>query len=252
MFEKKYLEYNFFDGDLNSKEAAEEVIDNFITPSTLKSSCWWSSLASNTYGLNGLFHGVKNLQRKYFKNNENVIPQFDAGKTQTAKSCPAINNILTNSYLIKSPSDICITVTKDSKFIYNSVNNHIKVSSHPIGQFHTENDGIFNGKMNLKFELQMSIKSNNAPFILLQPMYHNNIWYDVVIGSITNKYTKGTPLNINVLVDIPKDEPITYEINAGEVLAYMWFPKKPKLKHQKNNILATRFDKKWSSKSRYD
>ena len=106
--------------------------------------------------------------------------------------------------------------------------------------------------MNLKFQLPINIKTDNVPWVFMQPMYHNNMWFDVTPGVIDGNYTKGQPLNINVLVDIPKDEPVTYEIKAGDVLAYMWLPEKTTLKYTKNEFMRPLFKRKWSSKSMFN
>ena len=85
----------------------------------------------------------------------------------------------------------------------------------------------------------------------MQPMYHNNMWFDVALGTIDGQYTKAQELNINVLVDIPKDESVTYEIKAGDVLAYMWLPEKVELKYTKSKFMDTLYKRKWSTKSMF-
>ena len=242
---KKHLEY-YFDGDLNSPEISEEVIGEFITPAVPKTSCWWSKLKSTINdGFNSQLDYVRHL---HLNGNTNI-----SNTRATAKICPAINSILSNSYLIKSSSDIIITVFKDASFLYNSPSNIGNISSHGAEQFHTDDGkGLFNDKMNLKFELPISIRTDNIPWIFMQPMYHNNMWFDVASGVIDGKYTKGQPLNINVLVDIPKtDEPVTYEIKAGDVLAYMWLPEKVALKRSKSKFREIIFKRNWSSKSMF-
>ena len=242
---KKYLEWYFNDDSLNSPEIAEEVIGEFITPAVPRTSCWWSKLKSTIDdGFNSQLEYVLNFHKN---GNTNIVDT-----RATAKQCPAINSILSNSYLIKSPSDIIITVNKDCGFLYNSSNNKIQIKIHPTYQFHTDDGkGLFNDKMNLKFELPISIRTDNIPWIFMQPMYHNNIWFDVATGVIDGRYTKGQPLSINVLVDIPKGEPVTYEIKAGDVLAYMWLPEKVELKHTKTKFMTSLFKRKWSSKTRF-
>mgnify|MGYP007107491073 FL=1 len=241
---KKYLEYYFSDDDLNSPEVANEVIGEFISPATPKTSCWWSKLKTRIDEHKNQFEYVK--QQHKFGNTDIVE------SSATAKTCPAINNILMNSYLIKSPSDMIITINKDCGFLYNSSNDKISISTHPTCQFHTEKNGLFDGKMNLKLALPINIKTDNIPWIFVQPMYHNDMWFDVTPGVIDGKYTKGQPLNINVLVDIPEGEPVTYEIKAGDVLAYMWLPEKVELKHTQSKFITPLLKRKWSSKSRFN
>ena len=240
----KYLEYYFAVDVLNEKEISESIIEDFITPATPKSSCWWSKLKAT---VNDGFNSQLDYVRHEHKNNNTNISTSRA----TAKQCPAINNILTNSYLIKAPTDMIITITKEREFIYNSSSNAYNIEAHSSDQFHTEKHGLFNNKMNLKFEIPIYIRTDNIPWVFMQPMYHNNMWFDVAAGVIDGKYTKGQPININVLVDIPKGEPVTYEIKAGDVLAYMWLPEKVELKHTKTKFMIPLFSRKWSSKSRF-
>ena len=242
---KKYLEYYFNDDSLNSPEIAEEVVGEFITHAIPRTSCWWSKLKST---IDDGFNSQLDYVRHEHKNgNTNIV-----STRATAKQCPAINSILMNSYLIKSPTDIIITIDKDCNFLYNSSNDKIVITSHGHFQFHTAGKGLFNDKMNLKFELPINISTDNIPWVFMQPMYHNNMWFDVAVGSIKGKYTKGQPLFVNVLVDIPKGKPFTYEIKAGEVLAYMWFPERVKLKHTQSKFMDKLFQKNWSSKSMFN
>ena len=234
---KKYLEWYSTDNTIS-----EETVNKIIEQRTPRSSCWWSNMKST---INDGFKSQLDYVRHEHNNNNTDIRNTRV----TAKQCPAINNILTNSYLIKSPTDIIITVTNDEGFLYNSPEDIISVSTHSTDQFHTEGSDLFNSKMNLKFQLPINIKTDNVPWVFMQPMYHNNIWFDVATGVIDGKYTKGQQLNVNVLVDIPEGEPVTYEIKAGEVLAYMWFPEKVELKHTKTKFMLPLFRRTWSSKS---
>jgi hypothetical protein len=236
---KEYLEW--YSDDIR---VTEENINEMLELSRPKSSCWWSNLKST---INSEFGSYSEYIKHQHHNGNTDLMNTHA----TVKQCPAVTNILTNSYLIKSPSDITITLTKDYRFLYNTANNLIDVDSHHIEQFSTEKSNIFEGKINLKFMIPINIKTNNTPWIFTQPLYHNNMWFDVTPGSIFGNYTKGQPLFINVLVDIPKDEPITYEIKAGDVLAYMWFPKRIELKHSKTKFMLPLFNRNWSSKSRF-
>jgi hypothetical protein len=245
---KNYLEYHFIKNGLNRKDIRDEIIEDIISPATPRTSCWWSSLKPTRYGFKKFSSFIEEKHKEYFKNGN-----YTENKTiATVKQCPAINNIMTNAYLIKSPADISITISNTGGYVFNSSNDLIDIKSHDTDQFYTEDNNLFEGKMNLKFELPIFIRTDDIPFVFLQPMYHNNIWYDVAIGSITERYTKGQPLNINVLVDIPKGESVSYEIVFGEVLAYLWLPEKTKLKHNKRKFYEILYQRKWSSKSRYD
>ena len=115
----------------------------------------------------------------------------------------------------------------------------MQVSSHPQKQFYSDKENIFDGKMNIKFKFPLAVRTDGMPLVWLQPMYHTRSWYTVANGVISHTHTKGNDLNINVLVDLPEtDEPVTYKIKHGEVLAYLWSPQKLKLSHSKKNFVS--------------
>lgn len=256
MFGKKnnYLEYHFIDNGLNLlAEDGGKIIDEFISPSSAKSSCWWSNLKAYVDGYKNQFEYVKKEHRDKLKLRDgNYITKINETRA-TAKLCPAIHSILSNVFLIKCPSDIIITVDKTTAHLYNASSNYISIRSHSTKQFHTENGNgnLFENKMNLKFELPIYIRPNNNPYLFIQPIYHNDTWYDVAPGIIDGRFKKAQPLNVNVLVDIPKDEPVTYELKSGDVLAYMWIPGKTELKHSKTNFRSGVFKRNWSSRSMF-
>ena len=238
---KKYLEWYSNEG---GGAVTEETINEFLDPAAIKGSCWWSSLSKR---IDNSFSSPKEYIQSRHKEHDTNLSSLGP----TVKQCPAVNSIISNSFLIKSPTDVVVTVFSDSTFCYNSANSLMRLGTHPTDQFHTAKNNIFVGKMNLKLELPIYLRTDNIPWLILQPMYHNNIWFDVASGSIEKKYTKGQPLVINVIVDIPKGEPVTYEIKAGDVLGYLWLPEDVELKHTEKEFYRTLYKRKWSSRSRF-
>jgi hypothetical protein len=245
MFDRK-IKYEMLE-DMYEIDRKESIIDLFIQPTLKNKSCWWKNLSGFVGENSSNFEYIKTLHNDYIKGGT----LRSVNTAATVRQCPAVTGIFKNSYIIKSPSDMVITLTSDGGYVYNSANDFMKVTSHPTEQFHTEKDNLFEGKMNLKFELPIALKTDKIPYLFLQPMYHNNIWFTVAIGVIEEKYTDRIKLNINTLVDIPKDEPVTYEIKAGDVLAYMWFPEKTKLVRSKDKFYEPIFKTKWSSKIKF-
>ena len=246
MLRKKLLEYHYHNDWYNQPEN-KDIIDNILTPTTAKSSCWWSNLKTNFGGYKSHFDYASKNHKERLQQNNFENSGFSAS-ISTAKRCPGILDLFKTSYLIKSPADMFITVDKNQSYVFNTTNDLISVKHHPTNQFYTNKNNIFEGKMNLKLMISIDIKTNNIPWLFLQPTYHNNVWFDVINGVVSGANTKGQQLNLNVLVDIPKEEPITYEIKQGDVLAYMWFPETLNLKHSKINFTRNIFKGDWSVK----
>lgn len=246
---KKYLEYYFDDIELDN--AHEDIIDEFICPSTTRSSSWWSSLNSTVDLLGNHYNYIRGVQIEHASNGPYTNGPELLPTRATAKGCPAINNLLNNSFLVKSPTNIIITVSNDGGYVYNAPSETITIGTHSPKQFRTSKNDLFEGKLNLKFALGLNIRTDNIPWIFVQPAYHNNAWFSVAPATIERNYTKGQQVNINVFVDIPKGEPVTYEIKAGDVLAYMWLPEETTLKHTKSKFLTPLFKRNWSAASRF-
>jgi len=246
----KELEYWFYDDKESynkDEETARNIISRILVPSTPSGSCWWSKLKSSQFFKNHKDF-VAHKQVRMLK-GEDVSSMYD---NSTVKTCPAIIDILRNSFLLKSPCDMVITVDRKKNFVYEGANDLMRVGSHDTNQFYTEEGNLFEGKMNLKFQMPVRIRTNKVPFMFLQPMYHNNIWFSVFNGVGSGVYTQGMELNLNVSIDIPKtDEPVTYNIKNGDVLAYIWSPEKLKLSHAKRNFFDTLIPPSWKLKNSY-
>ena len=215
---KKYLEYTFVNKNYNTQDNAEILINDILEPSSPKSSCWWSSLkTTHSNKWRNYSEYLKVFQRKSLSGEHpELFPTIN-----TAKTCPGILGILSNSYLVKSPADITITFDSNGQFIWNSSNDLISISDgHKTYQYLTndEND-IFKNKIAIKFEIGIMLKTSDS-FIHTQPQYHNDMWYDVAIGLVGGKYIDGVPLSIIAFVDKPSKTE-TYEIKHGDVLAYL-------------------------------
>jgi hypothetical protein len=231
---KKYLDYYFADKEVGETDTGGELISTMLVKATPSSSCWWSALPPNVQGISSYLDYLKDIHLNTLKG----FPGSRRMTVATAKKCPAILEVLTNSYLVVSPADVLITIDRNGNFVSDSPSPLIDVISHEAEIFHAQCNasGLFNDKMNLKIEIPVYI-SSEVPYIFLEPKYHNKTFYEVSLGAITGKYMKGQPLTINTFVDIPTtDDPVHYFIKKGEVLAYLWFPETVKLRKS-----ATRF-----------
>jgi len=239
----KKLEYSFifYKTHLNDDLAKQDIISSMLEPSTPKGSCWWSGLKSSLHSFKTTADFVANEHLKYFRKEDNECGKGDVFKQSTSKTCPAILNILKNSFLVKAPCDFVITVNKNLEFAYDMTNDWITIDSHAPSQFISEGSDVFKGKMNIKITFPISISTDNVPLIWLQPMYHNNMKPMVINGVIADEHIDLNQLNVNLLVDIPTDEPVSYSFKYGDVLAYIWSPEKLKLAPSKKGKWATVF-----------
>ena len=228
----KKIKYYFGSPKYQDKEIAEELIKTLLVTGSPRSSCWWSKLKAHLEGTSGTLEYIKSWQRRNIGRASHAYEQMHES-VNTAKGCPAIINVLQNSQLLLAPCDLIITVNDKQEYISgNPGSDLVTISSHSVDQFHAEGSNIFKGKMNIKFSFPIFIETDSVPYIFLDPQYHNEHFFTVVNGCVAPPFTKGQPLNLNVLLDIPKTGVLkTYTIKKGDVLAYLWFPEKMKLVH---------------------
>lgn len=244
---KNVLKYRFYEEDGNvqsgdtSSDEKNELINEILQPAVPSSSCWFASLKPFTDNFKNSFDFHSEKQKAFLKGDTDAIMQE---RVTTAKQCPGIIDYLKNSYLIKSPAEIYITVDKEGNYVYRSSNNLVQISSHDTSQFYSEKNNLFEGKLNLKLRIPVVLSTEGTQWLMQHPIYHSNPDFTVTPGTISDKYTQGEQLNIIVLVDTPKDEPVTYRIGYGDVLAYLWFPHKMELVHDNtiNMPLRKRID----------
>jgi len=237
------IHYAFSRDDLNNKDVAEDVIKNYLVQSTPQGSCWWSGLSKTikTVEENTFSSYMKRVQQYVLDNPLQSMKDTETyGSVMTAKKCPAIASILRTSFLVKSPANMTITIKEDGEFVWHSDSDIINIETHSKLQFTPEdgNNDLFKDKVNLKFVTGITLKTTKqSPWMFLQPTYHNNVDYQVLNGIVESKYVTHQALNINTLFDIPTEGTKTYHIKTGDVLSYIWFPHKMKLKHSQNNKL---------------
>ena len=224
----KKLEWNWYrDVYPRFYENPDDYINHYIEKSKKNKNCWWSSLPSMTGKDKGLLSYFKRKLEELHKTGDDSF--LTAGSSPlTAKACPAINTLLDDSYILKTPTDIFINIEGNDVIVYPySVDWDIDIGRHPNNQFHTESNNPFEGYMNVKFQLPILLNNNNIPYIYLHPQYHSDNLPFTVINGVVNKDYKHEPLNINTLIKVGESK--TYRIKAGTPLAYIWFPEKTEL-----------------------
>lgn len=251
MFKKKnYLEY-YFMNPFYGKEVSEERIKEYLEESNPSSNGWWHTLKLHWDPLfKSYFEYFKTAHADFFLGKIKEPPPMLS--IRTAKACPAIMDVLTNSFLIKSPSNIIITIDPEGRFLWHSSDRSenerevIDIVSHGEKQFRTYGDNdIFKDKLNIKFNFPIYIKST-APFIWLPPTYHNpDSIFKVFPGALNKKWNSVNQLNLNTYINIPKNQTETYHIKKGDVMGYLWFPEKTKLKHSKKRFKDEHISQYW-------
>jgi len=243
----KKLEWNFYQ-KINDED---NLIDLFLEKHNKRNNCWWSQLNPYLFGkgkVKDFFHWV---HKKKFAGEQNIPESFHS--VGTAKVCPAIGKgILDKSFLLKTPTDLCFSIDSNGYIAQSIMESEIAITAN---QGHSPNqykynwdyrddsitdivDSPFDGYTSVKFGLPIYIRTNNVPYIFLQPQYHKQQEYNenisVLNGLVEGKYTGGQPLLLNVMVKLPKSGTKTIFIKQGTVLAYLWSPEYLELVRNKN------------------
>ena len=223
----KYLDYSYNDKSLNEHSSAEENINRILEPSLPSKSKWFKGLNSFTVDFKNYVDYIVSTHKKIFR-NENPEQKDNIF---TAKGCPAIVDLLSNAFLVKSPAELIISINSQGQYVCSYANNLIRVEHHNNEQFSSREDDLFKNKLCLKFCIDVDINTHNTPYTFLPPMYHNKPSYEVAQGIIAGKYGKAH-LNIITFVDIPKEDKVIH-IKCGQVIAYLLPFNKLKLRHSK-------------------
>lgn len=250
MFNKNNkLTYRFQNNTLNDKDVAETLIKKILVKATPTSSCWWSKMKHRTDGFKDNIDRIKGDHANFIKKvGQNTNPN----RGTTAKTCPGILGLFNQTYLIKSPTDIIITITKTGEFLYDVADSSIcNLEEHNQEEFFQEDNQLFKNKKSIKFALGISIKTTGFGYVLSDPTYHSNSGFFVPTGLINEKYSNNQQLNIITLIDIPK-EAKTVIIKEGDVLAYLIPFEKCSLSFSKENFIYKRFIKGFNTKQWFD
>jgi hypothetical protein len=249
------LYYKFTD-EYPEKEG-DNCINDYLEEGNRNKSCWFKNLPANIgYAIYGKVIPTTRkliglLMRKVRKGGDPYAQNWwaEVHSLSTAKFCPGIHHILDNSILVKSPSDIHITVFKGGSWSYIVPDNRFILlsASHPKEQVTTTKRefNLFEGTSVIKFHLPIHIglSSSKNTYIYLQPQYHSNLPLRVINGVVHGDYTKILPLNIITTVE-DRGEDYDIIIKKGDVLAYIWGPTKMSLTRKKGAYVtasATKF-----------
>jgi hypothetical protein len=229
------LYYSFKEGSPLIGREKELIVPSIMEESTPSSSCWFKQLpllAGSKYSdILEFFSGAHSDKLK-----GKGGPAF----MYSAKVCPAVQNMLSTSILVKAPADIMLTIDTNGGYVWDtSEGSLISITEHPREQVAGvgAND-LFEGKLALKFNIDIyMVAKDSFSLMLLQPQFHNKVPFTVINGLIPPEFlASSTELNVIGLFDIPKENPVTHYIKQGQVLAYMWAENKVKLEKSKHTI----------------
>lgn len=229
-------------------------ISDYMEPCVPQTSEWWS-------GLDTFIDPITRNTKEYFGRIKEAVferrmPEQQAhdllhSVPKTAKACPGIHGLFKNSYLVKTPCDVHVTINKHEMVVAATASDPalINVRMHSKDQFKS-NSNLFDNRFNIKFDLPVCIGTKERiPYTFFDPMYHTENPWSVMPGVIDGKYASGCSLVVQTLVDI-NDHRVDFNdkgywhfvLKKGQPLAYLWLPKKTKLEYAKvPRLLNTRF-----------
>lgn len=247
---KLYWDWNY--NNFEGLETYRPDLSDIIVPCGGKDSPWWQGLPSFTNGMKSLKEVAKNLAiEKFNKMPERLANEKDhrweeisPTELKTMKWCPGVTSLFETSFLLKSPADVTIQISKTMDFVVaHSVDRILHITGHPFDQLKSSYN-MFRGKFNIKFTLPVvTMNTHGIPYVFMNPTYHANPIWDVIPGVINKQYSKGIPLIVNTLVDVKhlsfdEDGIATISVKKGDPLSYIWYPEKMKLIKSKNKIYS--------------
>lgn len=177
-----------------------------------------------------------NIQRTPKEWIDKGLP-VDAG---TIKTCPGVIDILTNSWVIKSPCDFHVEIDRvNGGWRYVTPYDKMNIISHDLSVQVSPDNILTNNYFNLKITTLMRIRSNVVTRgIFMQPIYHSTHNWIVMPG--TAKFNPKVPFqfNLNLLIKIKGEEALEYiSVKKGDVLAYLYTPDH-KIKNVNTNLMG--------------
>lgn len=174
-----------------------------------KSPEWWKNLS--------VFRENTTTQKWVSKHWNKIIGKIDLLPTQrTIKGCPASQDFLSRSFLLKLPCDVMLETHADGSYKWRAWTNNFKITDHDIDQVsgsHLANDWII-----LKFMLPIIIQSDNNMCYFqdcllekVQPWRCANGMADLDV-----------PRELNVILLFPKEDK-KYYLKRGEPICSLVF-----------------------------
>jgi hypothetical protein len=239
----KKIKYQFVDDHYNEPHIATEAIKEIIVKATPSSSCWWSKLKHRT-------DNAKDRLDKIKKNQESILAGLEKSTGgPTGKTCSGILNLFAKTYLIKSPTDVVLTIDSKSNIRYDvATPDLLQFEFHKKEQFWSEDNTLFENKACVKFKIQVRVSATGFGYILTAPLYHNELDATFALGYVAPEYAIAEELNFFMIIDVPKKGTKTITIKKGTVLQYLIPDVKTRLVHEKRRFLELLLDTAYSKK----
>lgn len=250
----KTVYYDFLDNyfvEDEYKGYPEDGLSMFVEKNWKKTSCPFSKIKLINFSLSNAFKNTfeafSHAQSGYLNNfiDKDELNNITRSTIHSARACPALNSVIKNSLMIKSPVDMVIS-WKGQEVISTPACGTLNieaVNDHHSSQSTTE-DGykLYGETTTLKFKIPLRFKTS-VPMISLQPSLHGPVPWTVVNGV----FDAGRTFPVWPIVTVPssEQETKTLHIKKDTVLAYLWSPEKYNLKYK--TIKIGRFsDRKFS------
>lgn len=207
------------------------TIDHYIKPDTEAKSKWWEGLPLFDHGASSIGDWFERAIAYNKRSGRRIFAPV------TVKSCPAIGDLLSQSYVFQAPVDFAVNIEPlpdGSGDVIEYItptncteggNDHdplLKIESHGAAQLKSSSGNIYKDKVNIKIVTPIAMKSNKPiQYLFLPPVYHaDSVEYEVMPGILGLNPKFGIGFNLNLM--FPR-KPATYTFKAGQPLAYMTF-----------------------------
>ena len=218
------------------KDQGKEFVDSVLIPG-LGSSSWLKELPPTigTYLFGGkvltpshLYSKIKRMLKYGTPEEAQEAAEVLRAPIATAKTCPGIKRLLSNSLVVVCPTDVHITVFKSGDWLANVAEGEFLTitEDHPIYQLDTLKEGssIFRGRGVIKFKIPIHL-SAVGDYLILPAQYHKaHESLQTLVGLVPRERfaRKGATLNIINTLNTSPDEDYDITIKKGTPLAYLW------------------------------
>jgi len=153
---------------------------------------------------------------------DSIWEREDKASPTSIAFCPGIINLIKMGVVFPSWVDFLIKVTPDGEFEWKTPDEYFQVHTHGVrgeGQF----NGFKKNYVNIKFInpwlFNGNFKSKASPFLFMDPWLHEEERWQVAQGVQTPWF--GQQININIFIEIPKNETKKIFIRKGTPLCYI-------------------------------
>jgi hypothetical protein len=172
---------------------------------------------------------VKNLSENISKNLFRINHTQGRGYELNVKTCPALIDLFTNSFIIRTPTEIAFQSLQNKFYWKYPLDTKLfGIDMHPesqVGDFYK-----FKEKQNIKFSIPLKITTEKKTrAIWMHPSYHvnnDNFFEMETVPGIVEFGKRPIILNVNTLIKITEKN---FVLPAGHPIAMIYFFEKVKI-----------------------